>query len=65
MPARIGGGPAELSRVANVELNPNPVKWVLYGLGQIGQGIRRPLPPLAVACRETVVMALTAAGAAG
>jgi 4-hydroxy-tetrahydrodipicolinate synthase len=51
-----------LHRNLFVEANPIPVKWALYRMGRIGEGIRLPLTPLAVQFHETVAGALRAAG---
>ena len=45
-----------------VEANPIPVKWALYEMGLIPEGIRLPLVPLAEAHRDTVRQALVKAG---
>jgi 4-hydroxy-tetrahydrodipicolinate synthase len=45
-----------------VETNPIPVKWALYRMGRIAEGIRLPLTPLTPANHETVAGALRTAG---
>jgi len=45
-----------------VESNPVPVKWALYRMGLIGQGIRLPLVELNAAFHDQVCEALTVAG---
>lgn len=45
-----------------VESNPIPVKWAMYEMGLIGQGIRLPLTPLSEENRPTVVAALKQTG---
>jgi len=45
-----------------VESNPIPVKWALYEMGLIPEGIRLPLTPLAEEYRETIRQALRQAG---
>ena len=45
-----------------VEANPIPVKWALYEMGLIPEGIRLPLTPLAEEYRETIRQALRQAG---
>ena len=46
-----------------VESSPIPVKWALYEMGLITQGIRLPLTPLAEQFHETVRSALEQTGA--
>lgn len=41
------------------ESNPIPVKWALHQMGLIGPGIRLPLTPLSVECREPLKQALS------
>ena len=45
-----------------VEANPIPVKWALYEMGLIPEGIRLPLTPLAEEYRKTIRQALRQAG---
>jgi len=45
------------------ESNPIPVKWALYKMGRIPEGIRLPLTPLASEHHDTVIAALKKAGA--
>lgn len=45
-----------------VESNPIPVKWALFDMGRIAQGIRLPLTVLAPSCHEIVRLALKKAG---
>lgn len=45
-----------------VESNPIPVKWAMYEMGLIGQGIRLPLTPLSVDVRPIVLSALKSTG---
>lgn len=45
-----------------VEANPIPVKWALYEMGMIQEGIRLPLTPLSVRFHETVREAMRHAG---
>ncbi|MBK7301177.1 MAG: 4-hydroxy-tetrahydrodipicolinate synthase [Moraxellaceae bacterium] len=45
-----------------VESNPIPVKWALFEMGRITQGIRLPLTVLAVPCHDIVRLALKKAG---
>lgn len=45
-----------------VEANPIPVKWALYEMGLIGQGIRLPLTWLSESCHAQVREALRATG---
>ncbi|PTQ88528.1 4-hydroxy-tetrahydrodipicolinate synthase [Agitococcus lubricus] len=51
-----------LHRDLFVESNPIPVKWALFSMGRIAQGIRLPLTVLAPQCQDTVRQALTQAG---
>jgi 4-hydroxy-tetrahydrodipicolinate synthase len=44
------------------EANPIPVKWALYRLGRIGEGIRLPLTPLSEGAHPKVEAALRQAG---
>lgn len=45
-----------------VESNPIPVKWALYEMGRIEQGIRLPLTPLAESKRDGLKQSLIRAG---
>jgi 4-hydroxy-tetrahydrodipicolinate synthase len=45
-----------------VESNPIPVKWALFEMGRITQGIRLPLTVLAAPCHDIVRLALKKAG---
>jgi 4-hydroxy-tetrahydrodipicolinate synthase len=45
-----------------VESNPIPVKWALFEMGRITQGIRLPLTVLAEPCHDVVRLALNKAG---
>jgi 4-hydroxy-tetrahydrodipicolinate synthase len=45
-----------------IESNPIPVKWALYEMGLIAEGIRLPLTPLAEEHHETLHRALVQAG---
>ncbi|MEN8107898.1 MAG: 4-hydroxy-tetrahydrodipicolinate synthase [Pseudomonadota bacterium] len=45
-----------------VEANPIPVKWALYEMGMIPEGIRLPMTPLAGEYREPLRQALRQAG---
>jgi 4-hydroxy-tetrahydrodipicolinate synthase len=45
-----------------LEANPIPVKWALYEMGMIPEGIRLPLTPLADSCREPLREAMRQAG---
>lgn len=51
-----------LHRDLFVEANPIPVKWALYEMGLIGDGIRLPLTPLSSQYHEVVRTALKQAG---
>ncbi len=51
-----------LHRDLFVEASPIPVKWALYHMGLIGNGIRLPLVEMAAVHRETVIRAMRAAG---
>jgi 4-hydroxy-tetrahydrodipicolinate synthase len=53
-----------LHRNLFLEANPIPVKWALARMGQIGEGIRLPLTPLAKEFHGRVLEALQAAGIA-
>jgi len=46
-----------------IESNPIPVKWALYEMGMIGEGIRLPLTWLSEPCREPLRLAMRLAGA--
>ena len=54
---------AGLHEVMFVESNPIPVKWALFEMGKIREGIRLPLTPLSEIHRSTMVAALKQAGA--
>jgi 4-hydroxy-tetrahydrodipicolinate synthase len=45
-----------------IESNPIPVKWALYEMGLIPDGIRLPMTPLAEEHREPLRRALMQAG---
>ena len=51
-----------LHRALFIESNPIPVKWALYEMGLIRDGIRLPLTPLAEEFHDTVRQALLQAG---
>jgi 4-hydroxy-tetrahydrodipicolinate synthase len=51
-----------LHRDLFVEASPIPVKWALYHMGLIGNGIRLPLVEMTAVHRETVIRAMRAAG---
>ena len=53
----------ELHKVLFVEANPIPVKWALYEMGLIPEGIRLPLTPLSGQFHEVLRGALRQAGA--
>ncbi len=53
---------AELNRMLFVEANPIPVKWALYEMGMIPEGIRLPLTMLSEQYHEQVRHALRCAG---
>lgn len=53
----------ELHNVLFVEANPIPVKWALYEMGLIPEGIRLPLTPLSEQFHEELRRALRHAGA--
>jgi 4-hydroxy-tetrahydrodipicolinate synthase len=53
---------APLHRALFVESNPIPVKWALYEMGLIPEGIRLPLTPLSEEQRPVVRRALEEAG---
>lgn len=48
-----------LNQQLSVESNPIPVKWALYRMGKIDQGIRLPLTPLSESLRPGVENILT------
>ncbi|GAB4345030.1 MAG: 4-hydroxy-tetrahydrodipicolinate synthase [Gammaproteobacteria bacterium] len=52
-----------LHKALFLESNPIPVKWALYEMGLIQQGIRLPLTPLAEQYREPLRAAMKEAGA--
>lgn len=61
--ARAINSPLELlHRDLFLEANPIPVKWALYEMGMIPEGIRLPLTPLSDKFHEPVRAALRAAG---
>jgi 4-hydroxy-tetrahydrodipicolinate synthase len=51
-----------LHRDLFMESNPIPVKWALYEMGLIPEGIRLPLTPLSEKYREPLRQTLRAAG---
>ena len=51
-----------LHKALFVESNPIPVKWALYEMGLIPEGIRRPLTPLSEGLRPVIREALAKAG---
>ena len=51
-----------LNRKLFLEANPIPVKWALYHMGMIGEGIRLPLTPLSDRFHGEVEDALKASG---
>jgi 4-hydroxy-tetrahydrodipicolinate synthase len=51
-----------LHRILFIESNPIPVKWALYEMGLIPDGIRLPMTPLAEEHREPLRRALMQAG---
>lgn len=53
---------AHLHQDLFIESNPIPVKWALYEMGRIEQGIRLPLTPLAESKREALKQSLNKAG---
>lgn len=53
---------ASLHSTLFIESNPIPVKWALYEMGHIGEGIRLPLTPLAEQYRTVVRDALIQSG---
>lgn len=53
---------AHLHELLFCESNPIPVKWALYEMGMIAQGIRLPLTPLADEYRQTIRDGLEKAG---
>lgn len=53
---------ADLNKKLFVESNPIPVKWALYKMGMISQGIRLPLTVLSECYHEEVCQALKKAG---
>ncbi len=53
----------ELHKALFVEANPIPVKWALYEMGLIPEGIRLPLTPLSGRFHEVLRQALRHAGA--
>ncbi|MBD2858308.1 4-hydroxy-tetrahydrodipicolinate synthase [Spongiibacter sp. KMU-158] len=52
----------ELHKVLFIESNPIPVKWAMYAMGLMENGIRLPLTVLSEACQPTVRSALDRAG---
>ena len=63
--AAIDGQLRSLFEALFVETNPIPVKWALFELGRVGQGIRLPLTPLAEMHRAPLRRRLEALGLAG
>ncbi len=59
----INEGLQPLHRDLYVEANPIPVKWALYEMGMIPEGIRLPLTVLSAPYHETVRRALRDSGA--
>ncbi len=53
---------APLHNTLFIESNPIPVKWALYEMGHIGEGIRLPLTPLAEEYRPKLREALQQSG---
>jgi len=45
-----------------IEANPIPVKWALYAMGKMADGIRLPLTTLTPAAQDQVRAALQGAG---
>jgi 4-hydroxy-tetrahydrodipicolinate synthase len=60
--ARINQPLEALHRTLFLESNPIPVKWALYEMGMIPEGIRLPMTPLAGEYREPLRQALRQAG---
>lgn len=60
--AQLDAGMALLHQRLFVEANPIPVKWALFEMGLIPEGIRLPLTPLSVEARPLVREALVQAG---
>jgi 4-hydroxy-tetrahydrodipicolinate synthase len=60
--ARVDERLAPLHRSLFLESNPIPVKWALYEMGLIAEGIRLPLTPLSESLRPAVRQALVHAG---
>lgn len=60
--ARIDAELAALHQALFCESNPIPVKWALYEMGLIGEGLRLPLTPLREQYHEVVRQALKLAG---
>ncbi len=58
----IDDGLQALHRDLFLESNPIPVKWALYEMGWIPEGIRLPLTPLSEALREPLRQTLRATG---
>ena len=52
----------DLHRLLFIESNPIPVKWALYEMGLIPEGIRLPMTPLTEEYREPLRQALRQAG---
>lgn len=52
----------DLHRLLFIESNPIPVKWALYKMGLIPEGIRLPMTPLAEEYHEPLRLALRQAG---
>ena len=53
---------AKINQLLFCESNPIPVKWVLYKMGLIANGIRLPLTPLATEFQADLVQELTELG---
>ena len=52
---KINAALAQLNQALYLESNPIPLKWLLYKLGKIEQGIRLPLTPLAEQYQEQLL----------
>jgi 4-hydroxy-tetrahydrodipicolinate synthase len=61
---RLNNGISLLNEVLFVEANPIPVKWALYKMDKIHNGIRLPLSQLSVKFESLVTEALDLAGIA-
>ncbi|MBY8968184.1 dihydrodipicolinate synthase family protein, partial [Algiphilus sp. NNCM1] len=51
-----------LNKTLFIESNPIPVKWALFEMGMIPDGIRLPLTRLSEACHEPLRQALRQSG---